>query len=515
MYPGRWSKETPDKPAVVMGGSGEIVTYRELDDRSNRLAQLMSAAGLRRGDHIAIFMENHPRYFEVVWAGFRSGLYVTTVNRYLTGEEAGYIVDNCEARVLVTSAELREPATELIVDTPNVEIRLMVDGTADGYESYEEAIERYPAEPLAQQPMGGLMLYSSGTTGRPKGISRPLPDGNVDEPGPLDALLSMVFQFDQDSIYLSPAPLYHSAPLGFTTGTQALGGTVVMMEKFDPIEALALVEKYSITHSQWVPTMFTRMLKRPVEEREQFDLSSHQVAIHAAAPCPVGVKQAMIDWWGPILHEYYGGTELNGLTYCNSEQWLAHPGTVGAPVLGTLHICAEDGTELPPGESGLVYFELPEMPFEYFKDNSKTRSAQHPDHPNWSALGDVGYLDEDGFLFLTDRATFMIISGGVNIYPQEIEDVLIQHPGVLDVAVIGVPNEDMGEEVKAVVQALDGVEPNDLPNSVLAYAREHLAGYKVPRSVDLIDEMPRLPTGKLYKRLLRDQYWGRDGSKIV
>jgi fatty-acyl-CoA synthase len=223
----------------------------------------------------------------------------------------------------------------------------------------------------------------------------------------------------------------------------------------------------------------------------------------------------MIDWWGPILHEYYGGTELNGLTYCNSEQWLAHPGTVGQPVLGTLHICDEDGNELPAGESGLVYFELPEMSFEYFKDRDKTRGAQHPLHPNWSALGDVGYLDEDGFLYLTDRATFMIISGGVNIYPQEIEDALIQHPGVLDVAVIGVPNEDMGEEVKAVVQPVEGIDIEGLPEAVLAYAREHLAGYKVPRSVDLIDEMPRLPTGKLYKRLLRDRYWGRDGSKIV
>jgi fatty-acyl-CoA synthase len=515
MYPGHWSKETPDKPAVIMGGSGETVTYRELDDRSNRLAQLMHAAGLRRGDHIAIFMENHPRYFEAVWAGFRSGLYVTTVNRYLTGEEAAYIVDNCEARVLVTSAELREPATELLADAPNVEIRLMVDGTADGCESYEDAIDRFPAEPLAHQPSGATMLYSSGTTGRPKGITRPLPDTTVDQPAPFLGLLSMVFQFDADSVYLSPAPLYHSAPLGFTTGTQSLGGTVVMMEKFDPIEALALIEKYSVTHSQWVPTMFTRMLKRPAEEREQFDLSSHAVAIHAAAPCPVGVKHEMIDWWGPILHEYYGGTELNGLTYNNSEQWLAHPGTVGQAILGTLHVCAEDGTELPPGEPGLVYFELPEMSFEYFKDGDKTRSSQHPEHPNWSALGDVGYLDEDGFLYLTDRATFMIISGGVNIYPQEIEDVLIQHPGVLDVAVIGVPNDDMGEEVKAVVEALDGVDAEDLPNSVLAHAREHLAAYKVPRSVDLIDEMPRLPTGKLYKRLLKDKYWGRAGSKIV
>jgi long-chain acyl-CoA synthetase len=515
MYPGHWSTQTPDKPAVIMGASGETVTYRELDDRSNRLAQLMYAAGLRRGDHLAIFLENHPRYFEVVWAGLRSGLYVTTVNRYLTGEEAGYIVDNCEARVLVTSSALRQPAGELVADTPGVEVRLMIDGTADGHDSYEAAIDRFPAEPLAEQPKGGTMLYSSGTTGRPKGITRPLPDATVDEPDPIAGLLAGFFAFDRDTVYLSPAPLYHSAPLGFTTGTQALGGTAVVMEKFDPIDALACIEQHRVTHSQWVPTMFTRMLKRPTEERERFDLSSHRVAIHAAAPCPVGVKQAMIDWWGPIIHEYYGGTELNGLTYCDSEQWLAHPGTVGQPVLGTLHICDEDGNELPPGESGLVYFELPEMSFEYFKDRDKTRGAQHPQHDNWSALGDVGYLDEDGFLYLTDRATFMIISGGVNIYPQEIEDVLIQHPRVLDVAVIGVPNDDMGEEVKAVVQPVEGVDTEALPEAVLAYAREHLAGYKVPRSVDLIEELPRLPTGKLYKRLLRDRYWGRDGSKIV
>jgi fatty-acyl-CoA synthase len=498
-----------------MGGSGEVVTHRQLDERSNRFAQLMHAAGLRRGDHLAVFLENHPRYFEVVWAGLRSGLYVTTVNRYLTGEEAGYIVDNCEARVLVTSSALREPAGELVADTPDVEIRLMIDGTADDHDSYEEAIDRFPPEPLAEQPKGGTMLYSSGTTGRPKGITRRLPDGTVEDPDPIAGLLSGFFAFDADSVYLSPAPLYHSAPLGFTIGTQALGGTVVAMEKFDPIEALALIERHRVTHSQWVPTMFSRMLKRPAEERDRFDLSSHGVAVHAAAPCPVGVKQAMIEWWGPILHEYYGGTELNGLTYCDSDQWLAHPGTVGQPVLGTLHICDEDGNELPPGESGLVYFELPEMSFEYFKDRDKTRSAQHPQHANWSALGDVGHLDEDGFLYLTDRATFMIISGGVNIYPQEIEDALIQHPDVLDVAVIGVPDEDMGEAVKAVVQPVEDADTERLPDAVLAYAREHLAGYKVPRSVDLVDELPRLPTGKLYKRLLRDRYWGRDGSKIV
>ena len=402
-----------------------------------------------------------------------------------------------------------------MADTPNVEIRLMIDGTADGYESYEEALDEFPAEPLAEQPLGGTMLYSSGTTGRPKGIMRPLPEGTIGQGDATTALLSGVFGFDADTVYLSPAPLYHSAPLGFTTGTQALGGTVVVMEQFDPIEALALIDRHRVTHSQWVPTMFTRMLKRRSAERERFDLSSHRVAIHAAAPCPVGVKHQMIEWWGPILHEYYGGTELNGLTYCNSAQWLAHPGTVGQPILGTLHVCDDDGEELPAGEPGLIYFELPAMSFEYFKDRNKTRSAQHPQHANWSALGDVGFVDEDGFLHLTDRATFMIISGGVNIYPQEIEDTLIQHPDVLDVAVIGVPNEDMGEEVKAVVQPVDGVELVDLSASVLGYARDHLARYKVPRSVDVVDELPRLPTGKLYKRLLRDRYWGRDGSKIV
>jgi len=361
------------------------------------------------------------------------------------------------------------------------------------------------------------MLYSSGTTGRPKGILRPLAGTKIHEDaGPVGALQQMLWNFNEETIYLSPAPLYHSAPIGFCTAALALGGTVIMMPRFDEAGALKAIEKYRVTHSQWVPTMFTRMLKLPEAERTGYDLSSHRVAVHAAAPCPPGIKQKMFDWWGPILYEYYGGTELNGLTHATPEDWLAHPGTVGRAVIGTIHICSDDGSELPAGETGIVYFELPEMPFEYLKDPEKTREAQHPQHANWSTLGDVGYLDEEGFLYLTDRATFMIISGGVNIYPQEIEDALIMHPKVADVAVIGVPHEEMGEEVKAVVQVAEGVTPDDgLAAELLDYAREHIAHFKCPRSIDFLDELPRLPTGKLYKRILKDAYWGKTDSRIV
>ncbi len=517
MYPGKWAAEFPEKPAVIHAVTGETVTYRELNDRSNRLAQLFFSHGLRAGDHVAIFMENHLAYFEVVWAALRSGLYLTTINRYLTDEEAGYILDNCEARVLVASSHLGEVAKRLPAHAPGCSRWLMVGEPVAGYEPYEQAIAAHPARPLADEPAGQFMLYSSGTPGRPKGILRPLSGTKIHEDaGPVGALQQMLWNFDEETVYLSPAPLYHSAPIGFTTSALALGGTVIMMPRFDEVGALAAIEKYRVTHSQWVPTMFTRMLKLPEAERAGFDLSSHKVAVHAAAPCPAGIKQKMFDWWGPILYEYYGGTELNGLTHATPEDWLAHPGTVGRAVIGTIHICDEEGRELPPGESGIIYFEMPEMPFEYLKDPEKTRDAQHPAHANWSTLGDVGYLDEEGYLYLTDRATFMIISGGVNIYPQEIEDVLILHPGVADVAVIGVPNEEMGEEVKAVVQVTEGVEANDaLAEELLAYAREHIAHFKCPRSVDFTDELPRLPTGKLYKRLLKDAYWGKSGSRIV
>ena len=516
MYPGHWAKVFPEKAAAVDTGSGAVRTYGELNDRSNQLAQLLWDKGLRRGDHVCIFMENNLAYFDVIWATLRSGLYLTSINRYLTAEEAAYIVDNSEASVLIASQAVAEVASALPSTTPNCETHLMADGAVDGFEDFESAIAGFPAEPLAEEPAGGFMLYSSGTTGRPKGILRPLPQTSIAEPAETVGLLNALWGMDSDAVYLSPAPLYHAAPMGFCQGVQALGGTAVVMPRFDPVQALQAIDDHKITHSQWVPTMFTRMLKLPEAERTGFDLSSHKVAIHAAAPCPIEVKRQMLDWWGPIIYEYYGGTELNGFTHCTPDEWLAHPGTVGRAILGEIHVCDEAGRELPTGESGIIYFELPAMPFEYLKDAEKTREAQHPEHPNWSKLGDVGHVDDEGYLYLTDRATFMIISGGVNIYPQEIEDALVVHPKVMDAAVIGVPNPDMGEEVKAVVQPIDGVAGDDaLEAELTAYVREHLAHYKCPKSIDFRDELPRLPTGKLYKRFLKDEYWGRTGSRIV
>ncbi len=517
MYPGLWGEKTPDKAAAINSATGDVLTYSELNARSNQLAQCWYALGLRRGDHVCIFMENNLTYFVVVWAAFRSGLYLSTVNRYLTTEEAAYIVEDSGSRSAVVSVALKTEASELPSLCANCEQWLAVDGAIDGYEDFDAKLEEFPAEPLEEEPSGGFMLYSSGTTGRPKGIVTPLPEGGIaDSDSRVSMLLRGIWGIGEDSVYLSPAPLYHAAPLGFCTGVQAVGGTAIMMPRFDEVQALNAIETYQVTHSQWVPTMFTRMLKMPEENRGKFDLSSHKVAIHAAAPCPIEVKKQMLDWWGPILYEYYGGTELNGLTHASPQEWIDRPGTVGRSILGVIHICDEDGNEVPAGEPGIVYFELPEMSFEYLNDPEKTKEAQHQDHSNWTALGDVGYVDEDGYLYLTDRATFMIISGGVNIYPQEIEDTIVMHDKVVDVAVIGVPNADMGEEVKAVVQLMEGNDPSDeLAGQIIEWTRERLSHYKCPRSVDFRDELPRLPTGKLYKRLLKDEYWGKSSSRIV
>ena len=506
----------PDKVATIMLQSGESLTYGELDERSIRFAHVLRDAGLEPGDVVALFMDNNVRYHEVYWGTVRQGMYLCAVNKYLTDEEAAYIINDSGAKAVVTCAALGEAATAMLPMLDDCPLRLVVDGPLDGYERYEDAIAAASTEPLGEEPLGDFMNYSSGTTGRPKGIKRPLSGNDFSAPSTLDAVLGSLYGFDADSIYLSPAPLYHSAPLAFTAAVHSTGGTAVIMEKFDPVEALQAIETHRITHSQWVPTMFIRMLKLDPDQREGFDLSSHQVVVHAAAPCPVEVKHQMIDWWGPIIWEYYAGTEFNGLTVCNSEQWLAHPGTVGSPVLGTLRICDEAGNELPVGEPGTIYFERDAMPFEYHNDPAKTEGSRHPVHPYWTKLGDVGYIDDDGFLYLTDRESFMIISGGVNIYPQEIEDVMVMHPKVFDVAVFGVPNPDTGEEVKAVVQLAPGVEPGDgVATELLGHAREHLAGYKMPRSIDFLDELPRLETGKLYKRILKDRYWGNHDSRIV
>jgi len=507
MYIADHARTNPGKPAMIIAETGQTLTYGELNDRSNQLAQLLHARGLRRGDHLAILMENNLRFVEVVWAAFRSGLYLTAVNRYLPPDEAAYVVNDCGAAAIVSSFDRRESAAALAPLIAACPIRLMVDGVVEGWAPYEAAIAPFPAEPLETEWMGDSMLYSSGTTGRPKGILRRLPDMTVAEGFAARQAVNR-YGFSPEAVYLSPAPLYHAAPLGYVTQTLGFGGTVVMMQHFEAENALRFIEKYRITHSQWVPTMFVRMLKLPAAARTAYDLSSHKVAIHAAAPCPVDVKRQMIEWWGPILYEYYAGTEGTGSTAIDSHDWLAHPGSVGRAALGVLHICDEEGNELPVGEPGLIYFEREAMVFAYHNDAAKTRAAQHPAHDNWMSLGDVGYVDAEGYLYLTDRKAFMIISGGVNIYPQAIEDALILHPKVGDVAVFGVPHEEMGEAVKAVIEPAPGVEPTDeLAAELLAFARENLAHYMAPRSVDFIVEMPRLPTGKLYKRLLKDRYW--------
>ena len=515
MYPGEHAAARAHQAAVVMASSGEVVTYAQLEARSNRLAHLLRARGLRRLDHYAIFMENHVRFVEACAAGERAGLYYTTVNSYLTAEELAYILRNSEARVLITSEAKRAVALATLPECPQVELCLIADGPGDGAGvlNLDAATAAFPDTPITDESLGNAMLYSSGTTGRPKGILRPLPEQPPSQRLPVYDFLANLWRFRDGLIYLSPAPLYHAAPHVGVNLTIRMGGTAIVMERFDAAQFLQLIEQYRVTHTQLVPTMFSRLLKLPQQQR-RCDLSSLETAIHAAAPCPVQVKQQMIDWWGPIIHEYYGMTEAMGLTACDSAEWLAHPGTVGRPLFGELHILDETMNEVPAGTIGTVWFRLGSR-FDYFNDRERTQAALSPDG-TMGTVGDIGYVDADGYLYLTDHSTFMINSGGVNIYPQECEDLLITHPKVADAAVFGVPNDDLGEEVKAAIQLMPGVDPGPaMAAELIAFCGEHLARQKVPRSIDFEAELPRLPTGKLYKRLLRDRYWQGRPSRIV
>jgi len=522
MYAGQTPFAHPDRIAFVMATSGESVTYAEFEQRTNRLAHLLRHEGLKRLDHYAVFMENNSRYLECNGAGERSGLYYTCINSFLTAEELAYIVTNSESQVLVTSVAKLPVARAALAQCPRVRRCLVVDGgdavRALGdtrYVDFAEAVAGFPGTPIADEWLGTPMLYSSGTTGRPKGILRPLPENPPSQPLPLFHFLNKLWRCEDGMRYLSPAPLYHSAPQANVSLAIRNGGTVVIMEHFDPEQYLMLVEKHRITHTQLVPTMFNRMLKLPEAVRRRHDLSSLRIAVHAAAPCPVQVKEQMIEWWGPIIHEYYGATEAMGFTACDTAEWLAHRGTVGKVLMGDLHVLGEDGRPAPKGQPGELWFKTAN-PFEYFNDPERTALTRSADG-TMTTVGDVGYVDDDGFLYLTDRSTFMIISGGVNIYPQECENLLVTHPKVADAAVFGVPNEDLGEEVKAVVQAMPGVVADDaLAQELISFCREHLAHLKCPRSVDFTEALPRLPTGKLYKKPLRDRYWeGRGKSRIV
>ena len=511
--PATYAATDPDRQAVITP-SGDVVTFVQLEERSCRLAQALFGHGLRSGDHVAVLLPNDHRAHEVAFGLQRSGLYYTMVNTHLAPEEAAYIVEDCGARTLITSAVLAGLASDLVPLTPGVDLRLVIGASGaggeipSGHTSYDEFVAPFPGEPLARELEGFAMLYSSGTTGHPKGVRRPLSGLPFGTSAILAPMLGGVMGFGAGDVYLNPAPLYHSAPLVWSMTALRMGGSVVLMERFDPEACLSLIAEHRVTHAQFVPTMFVRMLKLPDEVRTAYDMSSLRTVVHAAAPCAPEVKRRMIEWWGPIIHEYYSGTEGMGMTWISSPEALSHPGSVGRAVWGEVHVCDDGGNEAPAGQDGVVYFAPPPgtPAFEYNHDPEKT--AQTFNDRGWSTLWDVGHLDEEGYLYLTDRKLFMIVSGGVNIYPQEVEDVLVLHPAVVDVAVFGIPEPEMGEEVKAVVQPAQGVVPGpELEAEILDFCRAHLSHYKCPRSVDFTDALPRGENGKLYKRALRDAYW--------
>ena len=496
---------TPDKPAIVLYPSGTVVTFGELEARANRLAHLFRASGLVEGDAVAILIENNEHIHAVMWAARRAGLYYVPVNTHLTAAEAAYIIDNSAAKAIVGSGKLVETLAGLGAELPNglPELLLIADGELDGWQRYPECVADQPDTPIDDEIEGDLLQYSSGTTGRPKGIKRDLPHVPPSEwPGMMSALVG--FWMHPDAVYLSPAPLYHTAPSVWSMQTQAGGITTVILEKFDAEGALDAIQKHRVTHGQFVPVMFTRMLKLPEAVRNSYDVSSLERVMHAAAPCPVEIKLQMMDWWGPIVDEYYASSEAIGSTLITAEDYLTHPGSVGKPMFGAIHIVGEDGNELPQGEAGEIYFEGG-MDFEYLNDPTKTASAR--DVHGWKTVGDIGYLDEDGYLYLTDRRHHMIISGGVNIYPQEAENMLVTHPKVMDAAVFGVPDDEMGQRVKGVVQTVDPADATDeFAEELSAWLRDRLAHFKCPRSISFEAQLPRTDTGKLYKQTLIEKY---------
>ena len=505
LHPGVHAQTMPDKAAYIMAGSGAIVTYGELEKISNRCAHLFRGHGLRPGDGIAMCLENHPLFLAICWGAHRAGLTYTCIATHLKAEEATYIVADCGARLFIGSPARSDIAAAVRAGETAIEHWYSVDRAIDGFAFLDIALDDQPAMPVADESEGSDMLYSSGTTGRPKGVCTLLEYEPLGTPKPSFQLLGHLYGLSADAIYLSPAPLYHAAPLRFTLSFLRMGATAVVMERFDPEHALALIETFRVTHSQWVPTMFVRMLKLPEEVRARHELSSHRCAIHAAAPCPIPIKEQMIAWWGPILREYYAGTEGNGITVIDSAAWLAHKGSVGRPLFGAIHICDEDGEDVAAGETGTVYF-ADGQEFAYHNDPAKTAALCN--RHGWTTLGDVGHVDDEGFLYLTDRKAHMIISGGVNIYPQEVGNLLVTHPKVLDAAVFGIPHGDLGEQVHATIQTTTGVAASDaLEAELLAFCRDRLSHVKCPRSLDFHAALPRQANGELYKRLLRDEYW--------
>jgi long-chain acyl-CoA synthetase len=498
--------------AALIVADGGTTSYGELYARSQRVAALLYEAGLRRGDGVALVLPNRPQFLEITWGCQLSGLYYSAVNTHFTPDEVAYVVEDSEASAVFIDASMADLGSRILEANPGVDVHISVGGSLPGWRSYDEAVSAAGEAPRASD--GSEMLYSSGTTGRPKAVRRPLPEDGQGSWAQkvLEYALTARYGMTESSVYLSPAPLYHAAGVNYTMAVQRVGAAPIVMPRFDAEAVLRLIETHHVTHAQFVPTMFVRILKLADAVRDSYDVSSLECVIHAAAPCPVDVKHRMMKWFGPIIHEYYGGTEGFAGTTIGPQEWLAHPGSVGKP-FSAVHVVGDDGAELAVGESGELYFEGGPA-FEYFKDPAKTASVSN-EH-GWRSLGDMGYVDDDGYLYLTDRSTFMIVSGGVNIYPQEAENLLVMHPKLVDAAVFGVPNEEFGEEVKAVVQPADGVAAGpELEAELIAHCRAHLATYKCPRTVEFDAELPRDPNGKLYKRRIRERYWQGRSSRIV
>jgi long-chain acyl-CoA synthetase len=505
--------DNPHKPAVIMAGSGETLAYRDLVDGMNRLARVLRSR-CEIGDRVAMLMENERDYFTVAWGVRRAGLRGVPVNWHLTPAEVAYMVDNSDAVALIVSAGLIDVAEEVRKSNDHLAICLTNGEETAAFGSLQDAMAASSPEPLESVSEGNLMFYSSGTTGYPKAIKRPLPAAPFGTLSNWELLMQHQYGVTEETVLLIPGPIYHAAPMGWSQGCQAIGGTVVPLERFDAEVALAAIARYGVTHALFVPTHFVRMLNLPEAVRARYDVSSLRRVVHSAAPCPPHVKRAMIEWFGPIIDEYYSATEAAGFTVVDSETWLRKPGTVGRPLSGIPHILDEDGRELPVGETGAVYFEGVDS-FEYHGDPGKT--SEFFNDRGWGCNGDMGWLDEDGYLFLADRRSHMIISGGVNIYPQESENVLFEHPAVADVAVIGVPNDEYGEEVKAVVELRPegGGGSDDLAEELMTFCLARLAHYKCPKSIDFVEELPRTPTGKVRKRDIRQAYWAEGRQQIV
>lgn len=509
-YPRWFAEQTPDKPAVIMYPSGSRLTYAEIENQANQFAQFLRSIGLKAGDRVAFRLENRMEVFPFAWGAQRAGMIYVAISNKSSFDEVSFILENSEASVLLCSAKDTPDMLDKISQAYTGRIRLLGLGDMQaGWENWHEVLNKFPTQPIADECCGTDMLYSSGTTGRPKGIYT-----EIDPAQPVDQIPSVAslglnfFKMNSDTVYLSPAPIYHAAPLRFCMAVQYLGGTVVLLERFDAEDVLRAIETYKVTHAQFVPTHFHRLLDLPAEKREAYDISSLIFAIHAAAPCPIATKQEMIAWWGPIIEEYYSSSEGTGFTYINSADWLTHLGSVGRPLIGIVRICDENGNEVPVGTEGYIYFEAA-RPFSYYKDDGKT--AESTNQHGWRTIGDIGWVDAEGFLYLTDRKSFMIISGGVNVYPQEIENLLITHPKVRDIAVIGTPDRDLGEKVTAIIELYDHEQATEATAAeLMKFARAHLGGVKVPKRIEFDPALPRTDTGKLLKRKLRDAYWQRE-----